>query len=197
MSRSRLADIVAQPPEESLQWQAVVPIGTNPFIVMELFQMALIGALVGLVIMASGLWLIGGGLQPGDVALMLGAAGVFLAAVMGAFLAVGFFCFGNRYYALYHCTPNGIFFQGKRGKDESGERFCPRMRPYPVVGLVMGKKSHEKDLPWEKIDRFIDFPDMRSVQLKRGRWHMMRLYTPDDATHARITAYLTARLRKE
>ena len=196
MAWSKLADILTVDPKGSLKWQSLVPICTNPFTLVELTQMGLVSACVGLVIMASGMWIVGGGLHPGDLTLILAAAGVFLAAVVGVFWLVGLLFFGNRYFALYHLTPSGIYHQGTRGHDRSGRDWYFGIRPQPVDGFVTGKKSQEKELPWEKVDHFIDFASMRSVQLKRGRWHMLRLYTPDEKTHSLVVAYLSERLRQ-
>ena len=196
MNTAKLAGVVSHDGKNSVQWEAVVPIATNPFILAELLQTSLIGAGVALSIMATGVWFWGGGLHPGDVGLMLGGAAVFFVAVSCVFLFLGFVLFRNRYFALYHLTPGGIYHQAVRGRDESGSPFLLGMRPLPVVGAVTGKKPREKDLPWEKVDRFVEFESMRSVQLKRGRWSMLRLYTPDPATHARVVAYLAARLTR-
>lgn len=196
MSTTRLAAAIGHDGKNSLQWEAAVPVATNPFTLVELFQTSFIGAGVALAIMATGVWVMGGGLHPGDVSLMLGGAAVFFVVVSCVFLLLGLTLFRNRYFALYHLTPGGIYHRTARGRDESGSPFLFGMRPLPVIGAVTGKKVREKDLPWEKVDRFVDFESMRSVQLKRGRWNMLRLYTPDPATHARVVAYLAARLEQ-
>lgn len=196
MGTSPFADLVGVGGKNTLQWEAAVPIATNPFTLMELFQASLIGAGVALSIMATGVWIWGGGLHPGDVSLMLGGAVVFFAVASCVFLLSGFLLFRNRYFVLYHLTSGGIYLRTVKGRDESGSFLMAAIRPLPVVGTVTGKKPHEKDLPWEKVDRFVDYPSMRSVQLKRGRWNMLRLYTPDPATHARLVAYLAGRLTR-
>lgn len=196
MSRGSLADILTVDPKGSLKWEAVVPICTNPFTLVELTQMGLVSAGVGLIVMASGVWVVGGGLQPGDLGLMVLAAAMLLVIVIGVFLVVGLLFFGNRYFALYHLTPSGIYHQGTRGHDASGSSWYFGVRARPVTGFVTGIKTRTKELPWEKVDRFIDFPSMRSIQLKRGRWHMLRLYTPDEKTHTLVAAYLAERLRQ-
>lgn len=196
MRKKKLVDVVAPDRKQSIGWAAVVPIATNPFMLIELFQVSLVGAGVALLIMGSGLWIIGGGLHPGDVSLMAGGAAVLFVVVSFVFLVVGLLFFRNRYFALYHLTPGGIYHQATRGHDESGSPFLLSLRPVPVDGMVMGKKTREKDLPWDRVDHFIDFASMRSVQLKRGRWHLLRLYTPDAETHECVVAYLATRLRQ-
>lgn len=197
MAHGKLTAILAHNPGTTCGWEVVVPIATNPFILMELFQMCFVGAGVGLVIMASGLWIVGGGLQPGDLFLLLGAAGMFLGAVASTFLAVSLLFFGNRYYAVYNLTKTGVYYRVTRGHDESGQTFAFAVKPYPMMGYVSGKTTREKELLWEKVDHFVDFPNMRSIQIKRGRWHMMRLYTPDAKTHNEVAAFLSAKLREE
>lgn len=197
MERGKLTEILSPKPGTTCQWEAAVPIATNPFILVELFQMAFAGACVGLVIMGSGLWLVGGGITPGDVTLLLGASGFFLVAVAAVFIAVSLLFFGNRYYAVFNLTPTGVYHRVTRGHDESGMRFALTARPFAVRGAVSGKATKEKELPWEKVDHFTDFPNMRTIQLKRGRWHMMRLYTPDIGTHNDVVAFLAEKIREE
>lgn len=197
MSRGRLTEILSQKQGTTHEWEAVVPIATNPFILVELIQMAIVGAGVGLVVMASGLWLVGGGIMPGDLALLLGAASLFFLCIAVLFIAIALLPFGNRYYVLYNMTQAGVYHRLTRGHDESGTRFAFVMRPFPVIGFVSGKKTKEKELPWEKVDHFVNFSAMRSILLKRGRWHMMRLYTPDTETHNNVVAFLSEKLREE
>ncbi len=190
MSEHRLVQLLDPEPEGSLQWRAGVPIATNPFILLELLQAGCVGGAVVLAVMASGLWLMGGGLQPGDVSTVLLTSLACVAAFALAFVVVAFVFFGNRYYAEYHCSYSGVYQQVTRGRDESGRRVPFASRPFPVAGAIKGGRSQDKDLPWEKVDHFVNFASMRSIQLKRGRWHMLRLYTPDAQTHARLAAYL-------
>lgn len=197
MERGKLTEILSQKTGTTCQWEAVVPIATNPFILVELFQMAFVGASVGLVIMGSGLWLVGGGITPGDIILLLGASGLFLVAIVAVFIAVSLLFFRNRYYALFNLTSTGVYHRVTRGHDESGVQFALAARPFAVRGGVSGKATKEKELPWEKVDHFADFPDMRTIQLKRGRWHMMRLYTPDIGTHNEVVAFLAKKIREE
>lgn len=196
MSGKRLTEILTPDPAFALQWEAIVPIATNPFIVAEICQMAFAAAAAGLVIMATGAWIVGGGLMPGDLTVMLQASAVFFIVIVAAFLVIALVFFRNRYYALYSFTPQGIHHEGTRGRAETGTPFTWGTRPEPVQGFVFGKSTRAKDLPWDKVDRFIDFPSMRSIQLKRGRWHLLRLYTPDSETHERVAAYLNDRLHE-
>jgi hypothetical protein len=158
--------------------------------------MAFAAAAAGLVIMATGAWIVGGGLMPGDLGIMLQASAVFFLVIVTAFLVIALVCFRNRYYALYSFTPQGVHHEGTRGRAENGTSFTWSFRPLPVQGFVFGKSTRVKDLPWDKVDRFVDFPSVRSIQLKRGRWHLLRLYTPDSETHARVVACLSKHLKK-
>ncbi|CAK7051828.1 MAG: hypothetical protein DELT_01077 [Desulfovibrio sp.] len=195
--RGKLSELLAPEPGTSYGWETAVPIATNPFTLMELLQMCLTGAGVGLAIMASGLWIVGGGLQPGDVSLLFAAAGVFLVAVAAAFIAVSLLFFGNRYYAEYNLTKTGVYCRLTRGRDQSGQKFAFAVKPFPVEGYISGKTTKEKELPWDKTDHFVNFPEMRSVQLKRGWWHMMRLYSPDAETHNEVVTFLSGKLREK
>ena len=194
--KKQLKDVLGTPGDgSSLRWEVRVPICTNPFMMVELVQLSFVGAALVLVTLASGLWFFGGGIAPGDIRAMVDTALVSLAALVAGFAAVSFLFYGNSYLAVFHLTPKGVYHQGIRGHDGSKGLFYWSCKPGPVKGALHIRSSREKDLPWEKVDGFTDFPGMRSVQLKRGRWHMLRLYTPDDATHAKVVAYLHKRLR--
>ncbi len=196
MTRGKLTEILTPDERQTLQWQAVVPVATNPFILLELVQMSFAASCAGLVIMGSGLWLVGGGLQPGDIVMLLQASVAFFVIIVAAFLCVTLVFFRNRYYASYSCSRDGIRYEGVRGRDESGSLFTWAVRPFAVRGVPKGSAPRARELPWDKIDRFVSFASMRSVQLKRGRWHLLRLYTPDAETHERLVAFLAARLQE-
>lgn len=196
MSRRTLAEILTPDPAATLRWQAVVPMATNVFLLLEICQMAFAASAAAIMIMACGLWIVGDGLRPGDIALTLQATAAFFVVIVAAFLAVTLLFFRNRYFATFSFSGEGVTHEGIRGHDESGRLFTWAVRPFPVVGLVSGKRIRSKDLLWENVDGFVNFPSMRSIQLKRGRWHLVRLYTPDSETHGAVVAYLASRLRE-
>ncbi len=198
VAQKKLRDVLGVPPEDigTLRWQVVVPLGTNPFLLFELFQFALAGAAIVLLTLCVGVWASEGMLALDDLTTALKAAAVVLPAVMGGFIAVSALFFGNRYYAVYQMDSGGIYHEGSRGKDERKEAFCLRVRPFPVTGAVSARRTRSRHLPWEKMDRFQDIPSMRTILLRRSFWHMLRLYTPDAETHARAVSYLAERLKK-
>lgn len=196
MTRKKLTEVLTSCPERTLHWEATVPIATNPFLLLEVCQMAFAAAAAGLMIMAVGAWLVGGGITPEDMLVMLQASAVFFIVIVAAFIIFALVFFRNRYYALFSLTDEGIRHEGIRGRDEGGLPFSWGIRPGPVKGLLLGKRTRAKDLPWDRVDRFVNFASMRSIQLKRGRWHLLRLYTPDAATHELAVAYLSRILRE-
>lgn len=196
MARGTLTTLLTLDPQTTLQWEAVVPMATNVFLLLEVCQMAFAAAAAALIIMASGLWIVGGGIGPGDLLMAFQAAAVIFVVIVASFMVVTLVLFRNRYFATFSFTREGVNHEGVRGYDESGSLFTWAMRPYPVTGLASGKRIRSKDLPWENVDTFVNFPSMRTIQLKRGRWHLVRLYTPDSDVHDRVVAYLTSRLRE-
>ena len=197
MTGKTLGDILGPPRPDgaTLRWEAVVPIATNPFMLLELFQFALVGAGVAVVLLCTGVWFTEGGLALADVEQALAVGGMLLAAAMVGFVLMSLLFFGNRYYAVYRIDAGGIYHEGRRGRDESGGLISLRCKPYPVTGAVASSGGvRSRHLSWEKVDHFQDIPSMRVVILRRGRWHLLRLYTPDAETHARVTACLSARL---
>jgi len=179
-----------------LRWQAAVPLGTNPFLLLELFQFALMGAAIVLLTLCVGIWFTEGGIAVTDITASLSIAGMVLLAVMGGFIGVSALFFGNRYYATYHMDSNGIYHEGTRGTDERKALFCLRLRPFPVIGAVSASRTRSRHLTWDKIDRFQNIASMRVILLRRGHWHMLRLYAPDAETHDKVAQYLTERLRQ-
>jgi len=123
-------------------------------------------------------------------------AGMVLLAVMAGFVGISILFFDNKYYATFHMDPSGIYHEGTRGRDEHKGLFCLRIRPFPVVGVVRAERTRSRFLVWDKVDRFQDIASMRVIVLQRGRWHMLRLYTPNATTHDEVVRYLAGRLRQ-
>ena len=198
MARKQLREVISPAPEDerSLRWRAAVPLVTNPLLMMEAAQFAFVGAAVVLVTLCVGVWVTDGVLTPGDAAASLRVSGLVFTAILAALAFVSVVFFGNRYFAVYSADLSGLYHEGSRGRDERGGLFT-HWRAMPVVGEVEAVRTHGRHLPWEKADRFHDIPSMRVIILKRGFWHMLRLYTPDANTHERVTRYLLERgLRK-
>ena len=196
MAQKTLRDVLGPRPEDInvLRWQTAVPMGTNPFLLIEFFQFAFVGASVVLLILCVGVWFTEGSISATDITLSLGVAGMVLLAVMAGFICISLF-FGNKYYTIYHMDSGGIYHEGTRGNDQRKEVLCLRLRPFPVVGAVNADRTRSRYITWDKIDRFQDIPSMRVILLRRGRWHMLRLYTPDAETHGDVVRYLAERLR--
>ena len=179
-----------------LRWRTAVPLGTNPFLLLELFQFALLGAFIVLLTLCTGVWFMEHGLDVEDILTSLNISGKILLAIMIGFIGVSIVFFGNKYYAVYHMDPTGIYHEGTRGSDECKKMFCLRFRPFPVVGTVSATRTRSRYLPWDKVDRFQDIASMRVILLRRRYWHMLRLYTPDAETHGKVVQYLAQRLRQ-
>ncbi len=189
---------VLTPPQEgvaTLRWQVAVPICTNLFLLLELFQFALMSAALVLLVLCTGVWFTEQSIAIEDIASSVRIAGMVLLAVMAGFVGIAMLFFGNRYYATYHLDAGGIYYENTRGSDTRGGFPRLRFRPFPVVGPIRANHVKSRVLSWEKIDRFQDIASMRAIILRRGYWHMLRLYTPDSATHGEVVKYLTERLQ--
>lgn len=198
MIQKTLREVLGSPSEhtDAQRWQAVVPIGTNPFLLLELFQFAFMGAAAMLLALCAGVWFTEGYITVADIVDSAAMAGLVLLAVIAGFIGISLLFFGNRYYAAYHLDPSGIYHEGTRGSDERKALFCLRLRPFPVVGAISAARTRSRHLPWNKVDRFQDIASMRVILLRRGHWHMLRLYTPDTETHDKVVQYLAERLRQ-
>ena len=198
LAQKTLRDVLGHQVEDtdSLRWQAVVPIGTNPFLLLELFQFAFVGATIVLLTLCVGVWFTEGGISAEDITNALSVAGMALLAVIAGFIGISVLFFGNKYYATYHMDSNGIYHEGARGNDECTAWFCLRLRPFPVIGAVKSDRTRSRHLTWAKVDRFQNIASMRVILLRRGRWHMLRLYSPDAETHGKVAEYLAERLRQ-
>ena len=197
MVPKKLHDVIVPVSEDgvSLRWQAAVPLATNPILLLEVIQLALIGAAVVLAVLCVGVRLMSEALTLEDVLTSLWMACLVFLAVLAGFVAVATFFFGNKYFAVYHADSSGIYYEGSRGQDgRSGFFFY--MRTMPVISVVKIAGTSGRYLPWEKADRFQDIPSMRVIVIRRGFWHLLRLYTPDAITHKQVTHYLEQRLKK-
>lgn len=198
MAQKTLRDVLATQPADSgeLRWRTAVSLGTNPFLLLELFQFAISGASIVLLTLCTGVWFTERGIATEDILTSLSISGQILLAIMAGFIGISILFFGNRYYAIYHMDPGGIYHEGTRGSDERKEWLCLRLRPFPVVGAVNAGRTRNRYLSWDKVDRFQDIASMRVILLRRSYWHMLRLYTPDAETHDNVVRFLTERLRR-
>ena len=195
MARTKLTDVLS--PTKSIgkiRWQTTVPIVTNPFIMLELIQFALVGASIVLIVLAVGFIQADGMLEPASLRSIFGISGLVFVGIIVAFSICGLLGLGNRYYALYECDSNGIYYEYNRGKDERKGFSLLWMKPYPVIGNVRVSKTKARTLPWEKADRFYNIPSMRTVIIRRRFWTMLRLHMPDEKTHETVVNYLVQRL---
>lgn len=199
MTKKTLVDVLR--PKEgddgSLRWETTVPIATNPFILVELFQFALIGSAIVVLSLCSAVWFSEGGISGDEVTAAFIIAGMALICVIIGFFVLVFIFFGNRYYSVYLLDSNGAYHEGSRGSDGRSEWFSLRLKPYPVISPLHSTRTRSKYLLWEKVDHFYAIPSMRTIMLRRGRWHMLRLYIPDNATYDRVLEFLTRQLRKK
>ncbi len=198
MTKKTLADLLGPREEDkgALRWEVTVPLWTNPFILMELFQFAFVGAAIAVLTLCTGAWVMEGRLTAAEAAASLSIGAMILVGVMAGFVALVSIFFGNRYYSVYRMDAGGIYHEGSRGGDGRGEWLTLRMRPYPVVGTVRAERTRSRYLQWDKVDRFHAIASMRTILLRRGFWHLLRLYLPDDETYRQAVALLAMRLNQ-
>lgn len=198
MPTKTLRDVLL-PPEESgtLRWRAAVPLVTNPFILLELIQFAFVGAAVVLVSLCIGVWLTEGGLALTDIRTAFSVAGLVFSGILAGFAFLVIMFFGNRYFAAYRMDATGIYYESSRGEDENSTLLSLAARPFPVTGTIKAGSTKSRELPWDKVDRFQAIPSMRVIVLRRGMWHMMRLYLPDETTFNQVERRLETRLHHQ
>jgi len=193
MAARKLQNILRPHEEEGLRWRVAVPVGTNPLILTEFLQLSCVSCLIILLSCTLGLYLTEGGVFPEDIAVLLRFAVIFFAVVFALFLLLAFVLLKNRYYAVYRLDQSGIYYELIRGCDESGASALRRMRPYPVQGIIKASRTYSRHLIWEKVTSFQNIHSMRAVVLRRKIWHMLKLYSPDEAAHAALLEYLCTR----
>lgn len=191
-----LASHVPAEEVDVLRWRAAVPLVSNPFLLMDVVQFAVCGAGLVLFMLLTGVWFTEGRLTLEDIRASVLFSAWVCAAIILAFTVLGLLCFRNRYFALFRFDAEGVYTEVCRGTDQRNDFFCPFVRPCPVLEPLHGTNVNSRHLPWRKVRSFVDIPSMRVIHLKRGCWHMLRLYTPDAATHARVVASLVQRLHK-
>jgi hypothetical protein len=199
MKPSKLTVVLGPPEEdtESLRWRATVPLGTNPFLLAELAQFALMGACVVLLSLCVGVRLTEGAVYLDEILTFLHFSSMMFLAIIVGFVGMSVLFFGNRYFATFRLDETGIYHEGSRGRDESRETLSLSLKPYPVTGALDAHRTRSRRIVWEKVDRFRDFPEGRVIHIRRGRWNMVRVYTPDMETHTRVVAFLRKRLTQE
>ena len=197
-TKPSLQDVIGTPTEDGpkLRWRATVPIGTNPFILLELFQLAFVGASVVVLTLCSGVWFTEGGITLQDIQTSLYVGCMVLGGVMAGFVALAFLFFKNRYFVSCQMDSTGIYHETTRGSDARKGLFCLKTSPFPILEPVTASRTRSRFLPWHKVNRFQEIASMRVIILYRGRWHMMRLYLPDNACYEQVASFLHAMVKK-
>ncbi|WP_353120310.1 hypothetical protein [Nitratidesulfovibrio sp.] len=197
MNRKTLRKILEPRPDEAdaPRWQAAVPLVTNPFLLIEVAQFALVGGSVVLISLCVGLFWTDGGLTLPDLVIAVQAALATAVAIVIGFAAIAVLFFDNRYFALYQMDSGGIYHEGTRGHSEGDTVLCRNVLPYPVAGAVRARRTRSRYLPWEKVRSFQSVPSLRVIILRRGFWHMLHLYMPSAETHETVARYLATRLK--
>jgi hypothetical protein len=199
MHRLPLTEILVPAPEYGavLRWRSTVPLITNPFLLSEVLQAAFSGAALALLSICAGVYVMEGGISRADAKDALTASGSIFAALVSGFALISLFAFRNRYFALYQMDASGIYYEGARGCDAGRPAQCLRMRASPARGEVKARRVVGRKLLWENMDSFRQIPDMHVIILKRGFWHVARLYFPDTASCGQAADYLANRGLRE
>ena len=193
---SDLGKILTEDPTDgSVRWGVGVPLITNPFILVDLARFVLVAMFVILVMAAIPQWAYAGEFTETQVLaicrLCLWGAALFAIA----FAIIGGLFFRNRFYAVYVLNDRHIYYENVKGRD-GGFFFIWNCRPFPMEGSLDVARRISREISWSKVDSFVDFPGMRTILLKRGMWEILKLYTPDEAVHSRVSAFLGSRLKK-
>lgn len=193
-----LADVLpvheVQTRAQSLRWSAAVPLVTNPFLLADVFWFALLGGSLVFAILLSGVWFTEGALSPDDIQVSLQFACLTFGGCIAAYILLSLFFFKNRYFAVYELSDKGIYHEGSRGSDDRPSALFLHMRPCPVAGHVRAARTKGKNVSWSQANCFQDMQTMRVIHIKRGPWHVLRLYTPDKATHELAVKYVSNHL---
>lgn len=193
-----LADVLPvheiQTRAQSLRWSVTVPLVTNPFLLVDVFWFALLGGSLVFAILVSGVWFTEGAIRTDDIRVSLHFASLTFGGCIAAYILLSLFFFKNRYFAVYELSDKGIYREGSRGSDDRPSALFLHMRPCPVAGSVRAARTKGKSISWAQADCFQDVRTMRVIHIKRGIWHVLRLYTPDNATHKLAIKYISKHL---
>lgn len=190
----RLENLLRDEDEDSLRWSADVPVVTNPFILVDFLRFVIVTAMIVFVVAAIPQWAYTHDLSAPKLAAILRLCALGGIVFSVCLFAVGFIFLRNRFRALFVLNPWHIYYETARGG--KGLRLFLKWKPAPPGERTPGERAFTREIPWSKTDSFVSFPSVRTILLKRGMWEILKLYMPDDETHAQVEAYLTKRLRK-
>ncbi len=190
----RLETLLRDEDDDSLRWSADVPVVTNPFILVDFLRFVIVTAMIIFAVAAIPQWAYARDLSPPRLAAILRLCALGGAVFSACLFAVGFLFLRNRFRALFVLNPRHIYYETARGG--KGLRPFLRWKPAPPGERAPGERAFVREIPWSKTDSFVSFPSVRTILLKRGMWEILKLYMPDDETHARVEAYLRKRLRE-
>lgn len=177
----------------TLRWFTGVPIVTNPLMALDVLSAAILVFGGALVFIAAGQQFIGDGLTYPALLASAAYAGYLAAAVLAAFLFMGFFVLSNRYAALYRIDYRGVYCETMRGGKALGKGGgYLAFKPFPVEPMSPSK-SGSKLLVWGDIHGLQPIASMRVILLKGPKGGtIMKIYCPDETVYQAAVAAIQA-----
>ena len=176
----------------SVRWAAEVPIVTNLFMLVDFLRFALVTMAIIFAIVSVPEWFYTRRITEAQLLAILRLCGLGFVVFTACLLAVGFLLLRNRFRATFVLSPANVYYETAKCNGLPSLKF----RPSPADGKPNSGRAFSREIPWEKMDSFVGFPSMRTILLKRGLWEILKLYTPDDETYAKVLAFLQLRLKE-
>lgn len=179
--------------QHALQWEAGIPLVTNPFIWADLAKGLGISWIVFIALATGILW-------DESWAERWPAWGVvtlchlFVAAL---FATVCLFIFRNRFAARFTLTSKGALYESGRlaAKAATAGLAAGLLARNPGLAgaSLLASTQNSLMLPWREVKKCTRFPRRQVITLSNGWRPVLRLYCPDQAIYQQALDYVNAR----
>ena len=162
------------------RWSALVPIATNPLILLDVLMVLFVAGGVAVSALLLAQWFFAGFVSIANVREALLLALLLDALFFSLFFAGVFLFLRNRYVAVYSVNEREIYCENIRPA-----RFTPpegasffMTRAILLSGPVEVDKSTVRKVYWREVARIEELPEIGVLVLKGRRGTLLRLYCP-------------------
>jgi hypothetical protein len=180
--------------EPDLNWEAIIPLFTNPFLWLDFGKALLAPAILfgGLIVL-----ILAGDNAP-DWGRAFGVLAVCMAAVAALFAFVEIIVFRNRMAVRYALDDQGISYESgrpARTAQKIGMAIGALARsPLLMGGSLLVSSTNALTVRWRDVKKVTPFPARRVVTLSNSWRPVLRVYCPDAETFESTRRFIAARV---
>lgn len=174
-----------------LRWSALVPIATNPLILLDVFLVLFVAGAVAVSALTAAQWFFAGYVTLANIREAILLALLLDALFLLLFFAGVFLFLRNRYIAVYSIDDREIYCENIRPAGFTGPVGSSvfMMRAAPVSGPFNVAKSNVRKIYWREVTRIVELSEIGVIILKGKRGTLLRLYCPGEEIWSDVLSF--------